>query len=251
MVEDDTGALVPLKWRKYIKLIEFSLLSLDELQATIRRYSSASAADLLNDLEAKLDEDRRTQEVNLYVIKLVPLLQQGQLPNFRATYREDLSAAYKFLDARLLRNFVEVWLCQTRIDKSIFSVAGRIGFFGTDVVRGQVVEQVWRCSPRLIESFGPDFHFPYARASRRSWGWRYHVEALHTPPSSDLSAEAQDGQFRYSLLSIEAKKKQIQRFLEFVEGAGQSNISLEYKIVGSHISVIDWDTSDDRRVLAV
>jgi hypothetical protein len=240
------GSGEPLKWKKYQLLVEYDLLTEEELERDIRRYNVEEADRLLDDLGSELTNSQE-EEGSLYVVKLVPRMQQGQLPNLRVTKKSDLEDFSRFHRAHQGIKPVEIWYCRTRIGAEIFSVAGRISFSPECFPRSQILEQVWRCSPRLIESFGRGFRYPYARISRCSWGWHYNIEDLYSPPNV-LEAQ-QKGELLFSALLIERRREAIECFLSELEKRGEKSVSLEYKIVGHALSIIDWDTKADREVL--
>jgi hypothetical protein len=237
----------PLKWKKYLKLIEYDLISIEELRRDIKRFKIDDAASLLRGLREELQQDADSGRSSLYVVKLVSLNQSGQLPNLRVQSPEDLINFDKFLRGK--SRFIEIWYCRTAIDPGTFSVAGRFSFFYRDMPRSQVIEQVWRCSPRLIESFSNSASFPYARASRPEWGRHYNIEAIHCPNLLPIPLKDQEAQLRQSLLHLERIQKRIRSFLSFAELRGVDSISLEYKIVDAHLSIIDWDTTNDEKLL--
>ena len=49
---------------------------------------------------------------------------------------------------------------------------------------------------------------------------------------------------------IEQEKEKIAAFCAFLDSFSFKAYSLEYKIVGSQLKIIDWDTPNDRQVLA-
>jgi len=63
---------------------------------------------------------------------------------------------------------------------------------------------------------------------------------------SDLMRE-----FYESMRMFEREREQISTFLSFLDSFGFRAYSIEYKIVGSRLNVIDWDTPDDRKVIAL
>ncbi|HVT60833.1 MAG TPA: hypothetical protein VHR45_20850 [Thermoanaerobaculia bacterium] len=242
--------LQPAKWLKYLKLVEYDLISVDELKRDVFRYPVGRVHYVREELRRALREDQKRGARNLYVLKLVRLNQVGRLPNLRVTSEEDLDEFEAFV--KQLSSVHEVWYCRTRIDPGVFSVAGRISICYRNLPRAHLIEQVWRCSPRLIETFGSNFPYPYARASRVSWGRHYDIECWHRGGSLyAIASVAQEGEFLRSLLTIERKRKSLERFLDMIEGMMIESVSLEYKIVGSELSIIDWDTADDRRILGI
>lgn len=242
--------VVPLKWRKYLALVDFGFLSADELAADIRRYQINNVRRLASDLRSDIQDDVRRARRSFYVVKLVPADLPGQLPNFNVERSSQLKQLAPFLAAHSNENYLEAWYCRTRIDPDVFSVAGRIVFGAGDNGRTQLVEQLWRGSPRRLETYSKDFAFPYVRASRYSWGWSYLTEHVHLPPQSTLSTSEVHSEFAYSMRCIEQAREKIAAFCAFLDSFSFKAYSLEYKIVGSQLKLIDWDTPNDTRVLA-
>jgi hypothetical protein len=246
--------VVPLKWRKYLALVDFGFQSADELAAEIRRYPRGKVHRLVRDITSEIRHDSRRARRSLYVVKLVPADLQGQLPNFRVERSSQLKQLVAFLAAHRSETYVEAWYCGTRIDAEVFSVAGRIVFSAADTGKTQLVEQLWRGSPRLLETYSNDFEFPYVRASRYSWGWPYSIEHVHRPRKSArksaLSNLQLQSEFGYSMRCLEQEREKLAAFCAFLDSFSFKAYSLEYKIVGSQLKIIDWDTPDDRRVLA-
>jgi len=241
--------VVPLKWRKYLALVDFGFQSADELAAEIRRYPRSKVQRLVSDISSEIRHDTEQARRSLYVVKLVPADLQGQLPNFRLDRSSQLNLLVAFLTAHSGVNYVEAWYCRTRIDSEVFSVAGRIVFTAANTGETQIVEQLWRGSPRLLETYCGDFAFPYVRASRYSWGWPYSIEHVHLPRKSAFSNLQLQSEFGYSMRCIEQEKEKISAFCAFLDSFSFKAYSLEYKIVASQLKIIDWDTPNDRRVL--
>jgi hypothetical protein len=250
MSRPDLAPVVPVKWRKYLALVDFGFQSADELAAEIRRYPRNKVHRLVSDIRSDIRHESRRARRSLYVVKLVPADLQGQLPNFRVERSSQLKQLVAFLTAHRGVNYVEAWYCRTRIDSEIFSVAGRIVFSAANTGRTQLVEQLWRGSPRLLETYSDDFAFPYVRASRYSWGWPYAIEHVHLPQKSALSHLQLQSEFGYSMRCIEQESEKIAAFCTFLDSFSFKAYSLEYKIVASQLRIIDWDTPNDKRVLA-
>lgn len=237
-----TGQRVPEKWRKYALLATFGLTTEEELASLIARVLWRDRQSIPSRIASLLSEQRLE---TLIVVKLVPLYIGRQLPNFRVRSESDLNDLTKFLESQPELRFVEVWYCQTSVDPDVFSVAGRIRI-AEDF---HVLEQVWRCSPRMIEDWGKAFQFPYARAVRATWGWRWRIVDLYAPLNSASSQLAQRLEFEHSLQLFESQRARLQEFADAIEACGITAYSFEYKIVGEKIAIIDWDTSNDRKVL--
>ena len=247
----------PLKWRKYLALVDFGFISADELAADIRRYPKSEVRRLVSDIRSEIRHESRRARRSLYVVKLVPADLPGQLPNFNVERSSQLKQLVAFLAAHRGGNHIEAWYCSTRMDSEVFSVAGRIVFSAADTGKTQLVEQLWRGSPRLLQTYSRDFAFPYVRASRYSWGWPYTIEHIHRPPiparksprKPALSNVQLQSEFAYAMGCIEQEREKIVRFCKFLDSFSFKAYSLEYKIVASQLRIIDWDTPNDKRVL--
>jgi hypothetical protein len=244
---------VPMKWRKYLALVDFGFVSADELAADIRRYRISEVRRLVSDLRSDIRDDLRRVRRSFYVVKLVPADLPGQLPNFNVERVSQLKQLVAFIAAHRRETYLEAWYCRTRIDPEVFSVAGRIVFTAANTGGTQIVEQLWRGSPRKLQTYSDDFAFPYVRASRYSWGWPYAIEHVHLPRKSArksaLSRLQLQAEFGYSMRCLEQEREKIATFCTFLDSFSFKAYSLEYKIVASQLKIIDWDTPNDRRVL--
>ena len=90
---------VPMKWRKYLALVDFGFLSADELAEDIRRYRISQIRRLVSDLRSDLGADSRQARRSFYVVKLVPADLPGQLPNFNVERSSQLKQLAAFLAA--------------------------------------------------------------------------------------------------------------------------------------------------------
>lgn len=238
---------VPLKWCKYELLEELELLPSGYLSTSIMRFSLGSP-EILSWLTAELSKSAPTGSERLYVLKAVPLRLHRQLSNFRLECISDLPSAEAWLGT-LPKEIIEVWACCTPIGTDVLSVAGRLATQCGDFTE-QLLEQVWRCSPRLIERLtdGP-FSHPYVRARRVGWRSRFHQEILYTPNSPQFNPDVIESEFRVSLAILNSVFSRIREFEHMCFSVGIKSFSIEYKIVDYDVLIIDWDTEDDLTVL--
>lgn len=230
-------------------LVQFGFTERQELEQDIRRYGRLEERRVIRDIGADLRAETRMGRRFLYVIKLVSTNLSGRLPNFRVETLEDLRKVPRFLADHNGGDHAEIWFCRTRVDDKVFSVAGRFVFTPTDSDREQSVEQVWRCSPRLLEQMSGTSRFPYLRASRYSWGWPYAVEDVRIPRDWAMDQPTLVGEFLWSMRLFEQQRERIETFLAFLDSFAFRAYSLEYKIVGSRLTIIDWDTPDDKLIV--
>lgn len=237
----------PLKWQKYLLLVEFGLTSLTELREQIHRSPWSSRWDLLAALSRRLPPpDNPPSEFT--VVKLVTPLSVGQLKNVRLATRRDIAALRRAFTTNR-SDVTEVWACRTLVGANVLSVAGRLAVSARLEPFGQCVEQVWQCSPRMLEERGPNFRFPYARATRDGWGRSYRIEEAYLPKGWKRRAELIRRELSESFISLERNRSRLEEFSDFIESAGIASYSFEYKMVAGRLSVIDWDTSNDWEIL--
>jgi hypothetical protein len=239
----------PIKWSKYLLLVQFGFLTIEELRNDIQRYKRSDRLRCFEQISSEIKRASGRSGSYLYVVKLVPLGIGGRLPNYRLETTADLTGLGRFFASYENTDYVEIWYCRTRIDEDVFSVAGRFVFTPRDNHQAQAVEQLWRCSPRLLEYYAPNFPYSYLRASRYSWGWPYEVQAIHSAPGGEQSQRELLNDFRYAMRVFESMREPLSVFLAFLDSFGFTAYSIEYKLVGSRLQIIDWDTPEDRRVV--
>jgi hypothetical protein len=186
MVRSGEAVASPIKWRKYLLLTSYGFMTFQELEREVVRYPWARRLLVFRVIARQIRQSSGRRLKYLYVVKIVPSHLDFQLPNCIVRSVVDLSRLQRCLCATYGFAAQEVWFCRTRIEFDILSVAGRMLFYRHNG-GGQVVEQVWRCSPRAIERYSPNFPWPYARARRLHWGWRYDVEHVRVPGGSGMS----------------------------------------------------------------
>jgi hypothetical protein len=242
----------PLKWKKYELLCLFGLLNEDDLQRDIKRYTWAKRDDLLRELH-HVWLHSVPHETTLHVIKLVTDVATGQLPNHRTVISgtltaTDVESALSRVSSYLhsaSQQFDEVWWCCTDVSFTRTSTAGRILFQHSGAAIGQVIEVVSRASPRMIESIGTgSCRIPYVRAHRYEWGFHWNIEDVLLGLSKNLVTD-----FFSTCLGIEESRDRIELFADYVSRCGHRAFSLEFKLLGNQLLIIDWDTSNDLLVL--
>lgn len=237
---------IPDKWAKYELLDEFELLAPDYLAQTIHRYTWENRFRVLDDLEGEFCRSAREQ---FFVVKFVPVRLCYLIPNIRIHNIYDIDLlrdALYALDAK----YEEIWFCRTLVDEHRYCVAGRIVIDNRTAAKTQTIEQVWKCSPRLIQDFGRGFPYAYLMATRPGWGWRFQVQKFYIPDGDDASEMSLRKDFGNALRAIFEHREKLAAFEEFLFDCGCHAISLEYKIEGSNLQFIDWDTHQDREIIS-
>ncbi len=226
----------------------YNLARLEDLESDIRRYAWSERARFMSDLRDDLFNGRMDGQRHFFVVKPVPLVQRRQLPNFVVQGDSDLARLPEFLN-RSTGSCIEIWYCHTRVDEKLLSVAGRVRFDAGAADHSQVIEQVSRCSPRTLETLSNAFHWPYVRAARFSWGHHFAIEDVRVPSGGAVTRSQILAEFEYAVRRWERGRERIEIFCEILDALNFASYSLEYKVVGEHFSIIDWDTPDDLLVL--
>ena len=239
-----------LKWQKHLKLVEYDLRKYEDLISEIHRYKISAFLSLYNDIMIELINDLSKQLNAFYIIKLVKNEQYFKLPNYRIFCISDLEKFLGFINSRQSM-YDELWYCRTQYDETskMISVAGRISFDKEVGGNLQTIEQIWNRSPRMIEEYNLYADFIYVRASRLTWGHRYHFNKLHIPDTYKIEDKDIAVQFSNSIIEIERLRDKLEIFEEYLSSFNYKAFTLEYKILNGSVSFIDWDTPNDMLVL--
>ena len=243
---------LPQKWRKYELLEDFGLADTNYLKRSIHRVPWGDRNRVLEELRDEIEtatKETGSESSFLFVVKFVPPKLAMMLPNYRVQSFDDLEPLERALATADSGRYQEVWFCRTRVGVGSFSVAGRILVDARAGKNAQSIEQVWRCSPRLIEVLDDKFPYPFVRATRSGWAWSPVIEQIHRPPSAPETETVIREQFSRALCCLERKRELLETFVERVISAGVEVCSLEYKIEDDLVQIIDWDTSDDSGVV--
>jgi|SRR5882724_916100 len=243
----------PQKWRKYELLELFGLADTEFLRQSIRRYQWSERIQVFEAVRREFEAQAHREGVgnSLFVVKFVPPRLAMLLPNIRIQTVEDFASLENALSTPDDFAFQEVWFCRTAIAVGTFSVAGRIRVDSSGATVGQTIEQVWRCSPRLIEVLDEHFPYPFVRAFRPSWGWAPRIEHIHRPKAAPESRKVITEQFRRALRDLERIRERLEAFVDNLWQAGANVCALEYKIESNRLQIIDWDAPNEADVLDI
>lgn len=87
----------------------------------------------------------------------------------------------------------------------------------------------------------------YLRASREGWRRNYHIESLRglSKDKKDIAVK----QFIEIVKLIESNKEKIEDFMTYLKTLNINELCLEYMFSDNNFRFIDWDTSDDKKVI--
>lgn len=242
------GQVIPNKWKKHLVLVEFGLKKKEDLEKEINRYSSFHIQDLIEDIKREMEKNSNNA---VYIISFIPISKCFKLPNFYISSLEDLEKLKTTLDEHFYDKFSEVWYCKKPFSKGQATVTGRI-LIDNKVGRNSIkyshnIEQVWACNHREIERFNKNSNVTYMQASREGWGRHYKIEKINIKGEKNKT-EILDS-FVQSVKEIERSKEKIEEFEKHLKMIGIEELCLEYMFSHKGFSFIDWDTSDDIKVI--
>ena len=87
------------------------------------------------------------------------------------------------------------------------------------------------------------------RAFREGWGRRYHIDALRVPSEKKADKDKLIKSFIQTVRGIESNKEKIEEFENYLKDIGIDELCLEYMLSQKGFSFIDWDTSNDKKVI--
>jgi len=239
----------PQKWLKYELLDLFGLTDIAYLRKAIHRMPRSEHAAFFSRLsQAVRAAAQQGSPETLFVVKFVPKRRAMMLPNVRVSCIADLQDVKRAIRDGAA-DYEELWFCRTNVSTRSLSVAGRVVVDSTAGSNAHVIEQVWRCSPRLIETLSPAFPYPFVRARRLGWGWSTRIDQIHLPSSAPESRAVLLQQLRAALLKLNEVRDQLELFSDAIAALGLP-VCLEYKVEGRRLQIIDWDTPNDSLVLA-
>jgi hypothetical protein len=238
--------MTPQKWLKYELLHHYGLADLRFLRRTIHRFPRSKHIRFLARLRSAMMSTPKDHLDTLFVVKFVPMHSGMMLPNVRLTHVDDLTRV-KLAIEQESSDYDELWFCQTRVSPNGLSVAGRVAIDARGPT-GHVVEQVWRCSPRMIEILGPHFPYPFVRAQRIGWGWSPIIDEVHIPPGVPETKAALLHELGIALAILDERREQLELMSDAIATFGL-DVCFEYKLEGRHLQIIDWDTPNDSLVI--
>lgn len=239
---------IPNKWKKHLVLVTFGLKRQEDLEKEIHRYQALHVNTLIQDIEKELKSNPNS---GMYIVSSIPSHDYYKLPNACISSMEDLEQFKVNLDAHFLDKFSEVWYCKKPFQNGQDVITGRISFDNRkglpSIKYSHTVEQVWNCSHREIEKFNKDTNVIYLRASREGWGRRYHIDDIRVQSIEDKDKVIEG--YRQTAKNIEANKEKIEKFEAYLKQIGIEELCLEYMLSQKGFSFIDWDTSNDKKVI--
>lgn len=225
------------KRKKMELLLTYGLRDAKEFESAVRIFSSQDITAIHEYCLSQLASGN-----NLIVIA-VPMQYERNLPNFFVGDEQALCSLFVWLSTSDNDRYNEVWCCpQGRKNMNLF---GRILLKTDDITKPAIVEMVYAKSARAIDRFGGTDDF---------------VSGVYDYFDRYITVNAiVRGQFdeNYLLANMskglnylfEEKQDSIQKFARDLHAIGIADVCLEYVLRDNYIAVIDFDTSNDEKVI--
>lgn len=224
------------KYKKHATLVFFGLKTQEELDKDLARYDVSEIEKIKSDILADMQASKVPKT---YIISLVPKLEYYKLPNKLIKSEEDFEGLEDFVSSH--RDVSEVWRFQKEND-------GMIGRFSISESGEQIVEQIWGTNHRDLDNYNnQDASLPLIRASRERWGVGYAIHEMRGLTAEDKERIKKG--FIQAILEIERNREKIEMMLEEFQKADLHELAIEYRIDSKGFAFIDWDSSNDRKIL--
>lgn len=227
---------VPKKYEKHKLLVLFGLKTQEELDEDLARYDVRDIQKLKSDI---LVDMKNNAIPSTYIVSIIPQNEFFKLPNKIIKSPEDLENLDESIEGN--SNVVELW----RFKKENEGVIGRFLITQSDL---QIVEQVLSTNHRDIEFYNDEKEIPMIRASREHWKTAYDFDKINGISEEDK--EKKKAEFISAIIEIERNREKIELLREMCLKIGVAELALEYKVDSKGFKFIDWDTSNDKKVLA-
>lgn len=241
----------PTKWLKRLLMARIGLITVQELETQIHRYSLAELALARTECFTIASSAAASKKNFMIVLKVVPKGEAGLLRNFRIYSPGEVDGTFQQIEGYcepLDQSGHKLWFCLSIIDPKTLSLGGRITLSGGH--RPNQIEMTWYTSPRRIEEFvGVGFPFPFWRAIRPVGKLAFRTDFIHVPEDflvghhDSVDDYLQDA--RLVLRRIWQYSTAIEDLCNVLFAAGVNEVSLEFILNAGILTFIDWDTEQD------
>lgn len=226
----------PAKWKKMQLLVQFGLRSATELTESIQRYK-------YHDIEAIASFCTQKLSLGISII-IIAVSQQYEraLPNY---YIDSYDALKVFVNndyRKLDSKYIELWCCpQSSKGKKFF---GRLNMSVNDINAPMYLEVIWATSARAIDRY--DGNYDYRLES-------FSLDGNDSKTIRSSKRELQEISFSITFGKI--KEKICERlpivfmFAKRLDSIQIKMLCIEFVFLDDVMSIIDFDTEDDDRVL--
>lgn len=237
-------ASLSFKWKKKLLLEKYALASYFDILTETNRFQIDEDVLILKLLEKELEREEPTS----CRLVMVPAKHQYKLPNYVVRTTEDLNGVPAFFQNK--HPYQEIWYFTEDNQEHTQVISGRLSYHWWCGNYMEYIELICANTPREIEAYSLNSNTEYMRVSRGAGETAYRVEAIQL--GQTYTSEAQWLQtfllFRQKLSVYNAH---LAHFRAVIMSYGINSISLDFKLSRNRLLFIDWDTSDDSKILQI
>ncbi len=234
------------KWKKYKLLTHLGFIEDNYLQNAIKRFQRSELESLLKFISSFFSEGSNTHK--LIIIKFVTKEGFGQLYNLRVEQQYSNEWILQQIFEHTVDSVIQYWACTVDIAPETGNFSGRY-LADAQNYAPQIIEIIWWTSPRFLESNLHQGIYPYSRHIRLPGQLSYTTEEIILPKSRPFSISVVNYCMQSIIELINSHINSIQILESAISACGLSTYSLEFKFENGKGTFIDWDTTNDKRVL--
>lgn len=236
----------PLRWMKYLVLPVFKIRNYESLAQEIIRYEIKDINKLLEDLKKDIEE---SQNEFIYILRYISQKRLTHKNYKIVKYVNDLEEIKQAYNRDTIEKYSEIWV--TKIDTQERITIGKVSFTYTfEEYTNQMIEIVWNQKKRLLNQYTRAEEDSYMKATRVSWATRYEIEETSNLNDDSITKKEIIQDLKNAVLEIERKKKEIDRFKDYVKKLKIPTFGLEFRIIGEKFEFIDFTSSDDSKIVS-
>ena len=231
------------KWKKKRILEKYNLINFKELLNDTCRFAIKDYDMLIKMVTGSL----RLSKDYYYRLILVPINHKYKLPNYIVYDEEGIQKVKEFVAS--YNGYSEIWLYNDKKEKDEKCFSGRISYNWKDYVELEFVEIVSADSPRQIENYTiKERKMDYLRLRKTKHDAEYQIEDIYAGIKyKDLNEWEKI--FNYVRKMLGEYHTQLCLFKTMVKKYGINSLSLEFRVIDGQFQFIDWDTSNDERII--
>lgn len=237
------GYPVNYKWKKKLILEKYNLIKYKDLIEQTTRFKIGEETILKKMIKKEMIADKK----KYCRVVLVPLKHQYKLPNCIIYEQSELEKLESFLKQK--EQYVEIWYHTNEKYNIRNKFAGRISFTFTEFDTEEIIEIVTGDNPREIEKYTIEQKKGfYVRFSRKQRILGYQIDSIQINKNK-YTDEERIKYFNDIISALDIYNEKIFRFANMINQYGIMSFSLDFTVFNRKITFIDWDTSDDERIL--
>lgn len=232
------------KWNKQQILMDFNIRDMASFEENVKIFNKNEKKEV-NDFIVEQKYRYCNCSELYFVLILVPIEHRYKLKNIVIKGEIATNQIYDLLMKDYL--YSEIWVC-TNLLKIEESFSGRFCINSLKGANSHILEIIKDDTPRLIEKIEcyqkkkDENQVEYYLYSRDYWGMRYNEYSEWSGGMCD--------EYIQICKAIESKRERIEQFYSYLEEIGIINLSLDFRYRNRKLEFIDWDTENDKRVIA-